>query len=88
MITETLVPGFHQAVFFSDSALKIVFTTLYVDVKEPAWPVASLRFGFQNSFYFPNSKRLFLLFIPNAADFHGGPDWARTSDPALIKRML
>ena len=64
MITETLVPGLHRAVFFSDSALKIVFTTLYVDVKEPAWPEASLRFGFGNLFLVSNSKRLFLLLFP------------------------
>jgi hypothetical protein len=61
MITETLQPGLHRAVIFSDSALKIVFTTLYVDVKEPDQSFDWLKLGFRNFFFVPNSKRLFLL---------------------------
>jgi hypothetical protein len=37
LITETLRnPDQIGAALFSDSALKVVFTTLYVDIKEPA----------------------------------------------------
>jgi hypothetical protein len=63
MITETLKSDLHRTVFFSDSALKIVFTTLYVDVKEPDQSFDWLKLGFRNLSFLPNSKRLFLLFI-------------------------
>jgi hypothetical protein len=36
MITETLFAPIFIGADISDSALKVVFTTLYVDVKEPA----------------------------------------------------
>jgi len=38
LITETLLAKGASALsrLFSDSALKVVFTTLYVDIKEPA----------------------------------------------------
>ena len=45
MITETRLATF-MAVSFSDSALFVVFTTLYVDVKEPDRDSSLLSFNF------------------------------------------
>ena len=63
---------------------KVVLFTLYVDVKElvgtASHPLVRL-FGFPWSFELKIG--CVLLFAGN-----GGPDWTRTSDPALIKRML
>ena len=67
----------------------LYFSTLYADVKEPApgqcpgREVCTLEF-------LPANK---LKTVVNASFYifragGGGPDWTRTSDPALIKRML
>ena len=88
VITETLY-------LVSDSALKVVFlSTLYADVKEPA--PARCRPGrevliagifFVPAFKTRNRSFLLLILLPGSQP-GGGPDWTRTSDPALIKRML
>jgi hypothetical protein len=75
-----------RATTFTSLLSKVVFSTLYADVKEHMldhWP--SKRFDLE----------FFRLLVSNIkmvrfAEMRsgGGPDWARTSDPALIKRML
>jgi hypothetical protein len=61
LITETLQPRPAPEPLFSDSALKVVFTTLYVDVKEPVQPVtAGLKSGFGN--FFSTSKLKTVVF--------------------------
>jgi len=67
MITETLQPRLtSKTVIFQTQLLKLYFTTLYVDVKEPARHCCLLKSGFGNLFLPSDSKRLFLL-LPNAA---------------------
>jgi hypothetical protein len=74
-----------QATTFTSLLSKVVFSTLYADVKEHMLDHRpSKRFDLE----------FFRLLVSNikmvsfAEMRSGGPDWARTSDPALIKRML
>jgi hypothetical protein len=74
-----------QATTFTSLLSKVVFSTLYADVKEHMLDHRpSKRFDLE----------FFRLLVSNikmvsfAETRSGGPDWARTSDPALIKRML
>ena len=84
--------SFH-VLFFN---FEVIFTILYVDVKERVrdssqtnGSVPKVALVGSNSktvdfaCCFTNTKRV--CFFP---DVTGGPDWTRTSDPALIKRML
>src|SRR5678809_1586172 len=78
----------------SDSALKVVLTTLYVDVKEPARllsrpdvcaPESLLSLKLKTVCFCSSSLR-----VPRSAlrVSVSGRDRIRTCDPALIKRML
>jgi hypothetical protein len=92
---------------FQTQLLKVVFTTLYADVKEPApsqMPGTGglltedfLRLLKLKTVVFASYVSASLFFRKSIAPpFYwgrwlagrGGPDWTRTSDPALIKRML
>ena len=89
-----------QATTFTSLLSKVVFSTLYADVKEHMldhWP--SKRFDLEFFRLLVSNIKMvsFMLHVRMRVQVaqerepyprSGGPDWARTSDPALIKRML
>ena len=62
MITETLGFDRSRSRYFQTQLLFVVFTTLYVDVKEPAGDSSPLWFKFRNFFPYLNSKTVVFCF--------------------------
>ena len=63
MITETLRPRQKSRPIFQTQFLKLYFTTLYVDVKEPDGDESPLWFKLWNFFLHPNSKTVVFAFF-------------------------